>query len=1500
MSVKPCKFFDIRSGSPVLIGDYEAALEFLVKNPDVMEGKAPEAKPATKEAKSPTAKNYVEARDQIAEGAELTKEEVEEELPYFLSQMGLGPLNEKTKNNKAKELFEGLVNLSQEELLDTDSSIAPKIAKWVESVQSESGIKPMSLADRIKAYTAAQRNELKGTATSGGVLYKALLDAIDSAVDAAVKAKATAKEINAAIKKAIEDFRTQYQTNQKADAEKAIAYLQKGAPTSVKKQIEGKNEPTKRQLQKAIDKAFAVGMGYGKQAGFQKGATEGGRAGFIAGKEVGVEVGQQSGIKEGKLAAAKTMKAILSGLKAELKPSQINGLLDRFAKIKNFSEESKQRFMDYAFNVIDDANYVLQERAAEKVKNRIAKLSNSGTITANDASLFKQFSGLSVGKMTPETLNEFIDWGNKILGKSLQKGDRDAILEWTNTEKDRQDAITAERSAKMKAGRERNLQEEFDRLESEGDLPDGVTTFEEFKEFKKPKSKAETSEQKVEKVSQALSEIDLSEIEDDDNRAIIEALKGLDLSILNAEQLEFTANALNSFIDTGVIYGLGDIAAKAQVWNKIAELKAAGIKFKRKVDPSDAKKLSLTHIFTKFLDVNANAAKLRAAFIQPWLSKSSSAFEDYVKAESALLKMAKKLGVKQENWNRIDLFGFLNEAEGNPELFDNLLEQKKSDLEMLKESVANNKGDDSMSAKSEAERLEALKKAMSLIKDATTLEQVKANLTPYELSMYDAARAELDKFAPKAIKNMQAYGNTEVGYIKNYWPRTAKKFGVGEQKVKGELEDFSIYGNDDKLGKNAFGRQKGRSQLLGKNGYYDPIGQINLFNGLRETMMVANAGHEYHQMQAVYNNTKGFDQLVSGDGARTLKELFVDYITDTKNHGRFALDQRGFIKKAWDGLMNNLTSALIKNPTQLFRQPTALAYPALTAPEATGKASVIAAKLLTEAFSKQDGPYTKAFKEFSKNSTLALRLNIPEIIELSQQYVGDQWVTTEYFTKATKAINDLAGGEAITIGDKATSIIATLAGYIQHKIDVGEIKSASDFDFLKEMSEGIDMDAMSAGEQMQGKTNNENSRLLFSEEQKANATAYFLSNFTRQAVQNLYINFRKAINPTSTSTERREALSAMAGYAMMAISFQVATSATTAIVNQIAENMAGDDDDEEKLAAIKAYEEARALGRRDGQILQELMSVGVGTQNILVQTAVNYSLAEGFMAAQKLAKEYEGELPEIVKKRLEKEYAPLYSNETVGQVGVAAEAFITPLIRTVRADDRKKQASQDAVVLGLKIANMGAVAYGVNKYYQAQKRIDRALKESGTKGEKQIEAKLNPNKEAEEKIKGKIESAINTSDSKALSESFNALMKTSKKTRYQTARDNIFDKIVDDKIRPKSIPEDEASRWIKYIMKGEFADKTVGKGKVKLSELVPANERQEYIKRYMKQAAEVNEKLELMDKALPEAINGKWKDQVFKNAAWRKFVGQKPIKRDVIVEKPVEGGLFRKIKGLIK
>jgi hypothetical protein len=40
MSVKPCKFYDLTSGKPVLIGGYDEALQFLVDNPEFMEMKA--------------------------------------------------------------------------------------------------------------------------------------------------------------------------------------------------------------------------------------------------------------------------------------------------------------------------------------------------------------------------------------------------------------------------------------------------------------------------------------------------------------------------------------------------------------------------------------------------------------------------------------------------------------------------------------------------------------------------------------------------------------------------------------------------------------------------------------------------------------------------------------------------------------------------------------------------------------------------------------------------------------------------------------------------------------------------------------------------------------------------------------------------------------------------------------------------------------------------------------------------------------------------------------------------------------------------------------------------------------------------------------------------------------------------------------------------------------------------------------------------------------------
>ncbi len=1271
---------------PVVEGD-PAIEEEVVSEPVVEKTKPPvkEKKPATqkKEAtekvprEAVAARNYIEARDLIQEGTELSKEEMEEELPYFLNQMGLGQLNEKTKPKEAARIYSDLTNLSQEELLDTDSKIAGKVARFVQSQQTEAGISPKSAADKVLEWTASQREQLKGTATSGGALYKALLDAIDLAV----KGAKTAKEVTQAIAKAIEDFRSKYTNQQKAQAEQAIAHFKKGAPVSAQKQLGTRNEKTKQEVQRAINKAFDFGVAEGK------------------------ELGERTGIAEGKKAAAATLKTALLGLKAQLNPRQINGLLDRIAKQKDFSPEGKQRFQDYADKVVDDANYVLQERAGTNLKNRVGKLSQSGSIPANDASLFRAFSGLSIGHMESDILQEYIDWGNKIIGRALAKGDRALLTEFIQDQKEVQDQITADRSSKMKAGRERNLQDEFDRLESEGELPDGATTFEEFVESKKPKSKAETVEQKASRIKDQLSNI--PDQTDPDQNRVVDALKKADLFLLSSDDLDFISNALNSFEDTGKMFGMGEIATKAEVLTKVDNLVKEGVKFNKEVDKKDSKRLSLTHIFNKFFSLSAQAAKARAVIIQDWLSKSSGTFINYSRLEGQIFEEAARLKLKETNWNRINQFGFLNEAEGNPELFEQLLNQKKQDLATLKEAIDENPADDSASRRAKIDNYETLKESMEslgALKDGATLESIEANLSPNELSLYNTARKALDKYSAQAIRNIELYSNREVGVVNNYWPRQVFRMKDRASESIGEVEEFHGWGDHNKAGKDVFGRQKGRKQLAGKSGYYNPSGQMNFFNGLRETMMIAEAAHQYYQMRAMFNSGKGFDRLLKGDGAQDMKQYFVDMVMNTKNHGSFTgKDDRNMWQKAADNTLQALTSSAIKNPTQLPKQLTSLAFTTLTAPKATARASQIVAELIRDKALRRDTPLMKAYNDLINNSTLALRLAIPEILSFTEKYVGDKGPLSIWAGKASHGLNAALLGEVITDADKAASVIATLAGYIQHQVEMGKLKSEQDFSLEKEAENGFDSEALSAGEQLQGKTNSENSRLLFSKEVRENPRSYFLSTFTYNAVRNLRVNWAKAVNSALPKAERQAAALEMIAWLGQAVMFAMAANLTEQGIAYLVGAALGDDDDE-KLKEIR--EQANDL-KRDKIITSQLLSTVGGTLPVYGQEALNYAVAGAFALWQKTQRD-KGSDSEMV----EKDYNPFYKSGLPGREGLLTDNLIDPMYRLVDAlaKDEKTSAELGLMLaqLTLPILKQGSLSYGLRKVAQEVKMEEKA------------------------------------------------------------------------------------------------------------------------------------------------------------------------------------------------
>jgi len=1240
-------------------------------------------------------------------------------LPGFLAENGLpGNIKPKATQSAFETLMETDPSELRQEGTHSEAKMANKIADYVAAYQSEKGVKAKTAADRIIEAIDRDIDRINNGTFSSPIpllpqAIKGMLVAFKASIIAAQKAGTLTAQAYADARKAALDWlakQKDYSEKFKKEAILAFDKTFQGTPvkSAINKATGAKNQSTKAEVQRIIDRAYAVGFGEGTESGEGKGRLE------------------------GKKAAAALMKSLLTPLKAQLNPRQINGLLDRIAKQRDFSPEGKQRFQDYADKVIDDANYVLQERAGTKLKDRIAKLSNSGSIPANDASLFRAFSGLSINHMEPDVLSQYIDWGNKIVGKALKPGDRQQLTDFINDQKEVQDAITKRRSAKMREGRERNLQDEFDRLEAEGELPDGVTTFEEYVASKKPKSKAETSEQKVAKVKDRLATMEIPESTDTASKEALATLKSTDLSKLSGPELEFLDNALSNFEDTGVLYGAGDMAAKATVWNKIAELKDQDVRFKQEVDKGESKGLSLTQIFNKFLHTAKDAAKIRAAFIQPWLSASSREFHKYSQLEGEIYKTADQLGIKGDNWNRINLFGFLNEAEDNPELFDQLLAQKKQDLENMKAAIDALPKDDSDQKQGIEENYEEAKAALESL-DAPTLEEMKAKLSPNELRFYNKLRDHLDKFAHDAIKTIELYSNRPVGLVKNYWPRMVfKTTEETDPAAIGELEEFEGFGDHETASKDLFGRQKGRTKLVGKRGYYNPNGEANFLNGLREAMMIAGAGHEYYQMRALYNSPKGFNRLVTGLDAG-IKDMLIGIVKSTKNHGRFSgRDTRGFWTKLGQGLSQNLTGAAIKNPLQLPKQLTALGYTAIAAPQATLQATGIVNDLIAQKVLKKPTPLLEAYNDFVNNSTLALRLAIPEIISFTERYTGDKNPIAKGFNTITAGASKWTGGEFITEADKVVSLTSMLAGYIQHQVKTGKLKSAKDFDLRKEFKNGWDMEAMAAAEQMQAESNSENSRLFFADKVRKNPEQYFLSTFTYNAMKNMGIQMGKASK--LQGPERKAALARIGGIALSFALFSLVHNATN---NAISSAIGGEDDDEDE--SEKKVRDAARRASNERTYVNQLLSMLFGTQNIYKQAlgTVGAAAVTGYVQ-KKLKEEDPDDLNQWTKDRIEKDYKLFYGEGLPGKEGLIQDNLILPLARLSDTDFEKdpEKAALLTAQLAAPFLRQGTAALGLRKVGQ-EMRMGEKIGKQITKDLKSQSA--DPNSTSIDQLKTQLE-----------------------------------------------------------------------------------------------------------------------------------------------------------------
>ena len=1422
--------------------------------------------------------------------AAVAKEVGEEKIPVLVE-------SNVTFDDKTKRAQELIINAGKEGAVDKESVLAKlkeqglhrDAVRFVDdnfdnkAVEDLLGGEQKAEIDPIIAFL--DKGKIKGVAGMNAALWNKAIDIIKAAYEAG---KAAVEAVQAGIdflksegediakyQDKIDTITKGFENLANKAAEKAKPLEGKAVGAAVKKAAGVKNE-VKNKVQKFIDKAFAIGSGVGfkegvekgtaqgrkaglaagKEAGFQKGftkgATEGGKAGFVAGKEVGLAQGTEKGFTkgategmkagaiEGRTQAVDMLRNALANLAGELTPKQISAIVERLGRLKTFSEAAKQRFIDYADKVIEDANYIAKEKKATEIKKAVKQMSKRPNIAANDQSLYKSFAALSISHLTPQDLDTYMDWGTKIKTKALQPGDRAELAAFIEQARQRQNAIVQERSEKMKEGRMRNLRAEFDEMQEAGTLPEGITTFDEYFESKKPKPKGERLEDKIEAVKERLREIPEGE------NKMIDDLRNVDLSVLSKDDLALIDNSLYNYIDTGNLYGIGDPLSKAEYLGRVNAAIEEGLRTRRQVDRKDVEILGMANLFSTIGETKDFAAKLRALLIQPWLSAATKANSKYIEIEAALMAKADKLKIKQPNWNRIDLFGFLNEGEDNPELFDVLRDQKLSDLETLRDRVAKNVAEKDNSATAQAQKYayESLKAAIESmgLNENSTLESIKEKLTANELAFYNEMRKYLDQYSPKALENMQLYGNKEVGITKNYWPRTTNKI---TERPTG-IDAFDLYGSDN-VGKNMFGREKGRSRLLGKSGYYTPVGQENYFNGLKETMLIAEAAHEYHGMQALYNNTdKGYGQLIKGQGASDFKQLMIDYIMDTKNVGRYRGDIANVGADVLNAIQKGFTRSLINNPTQVPKQITALAYPFVESPKAFFKAFGLVLQGMVDG---KNSPMANAINELFDTTTLGLRLYHPEMIDLKEKFTIDKPEILRNIQQFLKGFNKRIGGDLLPPTDKVISQIATLTGYIEQAE-----RSGKKFNIFHEQAKGYDMVAAAAGEQMQSKTNNENAAIYFSKNQVKRRVLYYLSNFQANSVRNLYISVRKIVSARTTQ-EREEGFRGVAAYLLATSLFVGAGLLTSYAVNVTAfylyqqiRNALGDtEDDEEERKRILKYLDSRQLIGLKRKVAGEIVSIAVGPYGLLARALVEYLSAKFEQAYYKTTEEEEKPSDRIF-------FAP----EVGGYQGVVADNIIAPFEVSYNVNDPKAEVMTETGLLTAKFLGQSASNFYIQSLVNAKKLVEketRARKEE----KKELEQKAFPSKKKLAEAKKEWTKSIEEGNANKAKTAFDTAVKYSpynskddkeedkKRIKYITAIE-LRNSFYDDKVKPSAINENNEFMWREYLFNNKFGDEMIGDQKLK--DLVPESEKARYIEEYKKELAKIEKMTSVMNKTV--------------------------------------------------
>lgn len=609
-------------------------------------------------------------------------------------------------------------------------------------------------------------------------------------------------------------------------------------------------------------------------------------------------------------------------------------------------------------------------------------------------------------------------------------------------------------------------------------------------------------------------------------------LAGMDLSLLDKNSLALINNALRIYDETGMVFSLPAMVETVRALNDARKIQKSGIIAK-------IEKLAAGGIAARLQSVAANADEIRKILVGGWDRNAGRVTIETQELRKQIDEAFAKLKMSDLDKFTLGAYAFFKEdSKGQtPEIKANALAAQMNNLKAQIDKAKEMNSDAQEVAMLQhyyTGNTEALKSlGVIVMKDgkwqAAQDFNVDALVPDNVKAAWDYSQKLLSAKTAAYTKAMAEYHGKDFEQIFQYFPRAFYKTDVTKADLQAASEELPPMGSIDpqitRQSTEIAARNEGRTNVLPKvGGFYILDGYENLVNGMWDISATIELSKAYAYTNALINKAN----ITSNTNTNAdIKKYIVSSVKGILRDPMIFPDNRSGRDKAASALFNIVTTTILNNFTQLFKQTMATTAGVVTNPTASMQAMGLIMQSLT------DKRVAEALDKFYKNTSepYTLALSYIELDTLGR----NKGPVMEKVTNAFEKIKP----EYLVGANRFTQRVLLLSGYLAN---INPDK------FVEDASKGVfNENALAAAENNAEMANSTANRHFLPLQLKDAGTMkkflYFLGTYNFVTTSLFWNNAKILQGAGYTKTQKDMATKQMASLLVQQVFFQLATRA---------------------------------------------------------------------------------------------------------------------------------------------------------------------------------------------------------------------------------------------------------------------------------------------------------------------------------------------------------------------